>query len=97
MNKRFSSKPGKNIGSFFDKWDFFASPVPSFNMEGEEQVGTSIGCLFSILATITIIFYASVRGQICISKGRPSISSIIIENNYSKDYKVDLACPSHDL
>jgi hypothetical protein len=25
---------GKVIGNFFDRWDYFAEPMPTFNMQG---------------------------------------------------------------
>ena len=95
--QRLKRKDGKEIGSFFDEWDMFASPVPQFNVEGKDRVGTSIGFLCTCLVTIAIIFYATHRGLICVNKGRPTVSFIEIENHHPQDFVIDLASPKHDF
>lgn len=52
----------------------FASEMPHFNMEGHKKIGTSIGCLSSIVLTIICLVYASVKGWLCIYRVRPTIN-----------------------
>jgi len=88
--KRFRQKKGREIGSFFDEKDCFASPVPSFNMEGSDQVGTSIGCFFSLIMTTCILGYGTYKGVICWNQMNPNIYSFYVENTYPKNYAIDL-------
>ena len=59
---------GKITGNFFDRFDYFAEPVPSFNMEGSNRVGTSIGLISTIMMTIVVLCYTTVKLIICIGK-----------------------------
>jgi hypothetical protein len=70
------SRQGRDTNSFFDRWDMFAQPVSGFNLQGTEAVGTSIGCLSTILMTGFVLAYAVVRGKICFEKSRPTITDI---------------------
>ena len=79
-------KTGKDIGSFYDKWDFFATPVPTFNMEGHQQVGTSIGFVCSVFVTILVVSYASLKGFICLTKTNPLISTVDLTNAKDGNY-----------
>jgi len=69
-------KTGKNIGTFYDKNDFFGTPVPSFKMEGHQQVGTSIGFGCSVLVATLVVSYACLKGYICLMKANPLISTV---------------------
>ena len=42
---------------FVKKLDFFGAPIPSFNLQGQTEVTTSIGvCLSIIISTLTLAF-----------------------------------------
>ena len=69
-------RQGRDTNSFFDRWDMFAQPVSAFNLEGAEAVGTSIGCLSTVLMTGLVLAYAAVRGKICFEKTNPLITDI---------------------
>jgi hypothetical protein len=68
-------KKGRETGNVFDKWDMFSANMVNFNIEGTEKVGTSIGCVFTVLLILLLLAYGSVRGIFFISKSRPLISS----------------------
>ena len=74
----------------YNKWDFFASPIEGLHLHGKQEIGTSIGCLFSVLTTIIVLLYASVRAKIVfLEDGRPKVSISELKGNY-EDQKVDL-------
>jgi hypothetical protein len=50
-------KSGKIGGNFFDRYDFFSSEPPTFNVEGYKRFGTPIGFCLTILFTILTIIY----------------------------------------
>ena len=52
--------------SFFDRFDFFAENVSSFNLEGGSRVGTSIGMISTILSAIVIMAYSGVKLITCL-------------------------------
>jgi hypothetical protein len=54
-------KKGNETGTFFDKWDLFATPVPPFNFETQSQVGTSIGAMTSLLLVTVVLAYAAMK------------------------------------
>ena len=83
-------KSGRVIGTFFDRRDFFAQKVPSFNMEGQDRVGTSIGCIFSTIMAVCIIMYGGYKTLICFSRLNPNVSEVVLENYYSDKFSVDL-------
>jgi len=62
MKSKNSRATGKEIGTFFDRYDLFGTPMQSFNIEGNEQVGTSIGCIFSCILTATVLLFAYTKG-----------------------------------
>ena len=44
MQKKITSKKKTDTSeNIFDRWDFFASKIHTFNMEGKERMGTSVG------------------------------------------------------
>jgi hypothetical protein len=61
-------KQGKEIGTVFDKYDCFGQSVSSFNIEGNPQVGTSIGSFCSIFILVAVLMYATSKGRIMIFK-----------------------------
>jgi hypothetical protein len=79
------TKKGRQIGGFFDRWDYFGEPIPSFNIEGSSHVGSSIGFIFSIIMWITIFCYATLKGFHLLSKHNPQVSSAILYDKYDSD------------
>ena len=59
-------------------------------MEGNEKIGTSIGCLFSIFTLIIVLSQVVVRGAICVTKARPFIAQSTVENARTSNDKIDL-------
>jgi hypothetical protein len=80
MSTNFKKKKGNETGTFWDKWDFFATPIPPFNLESNEQVGTSIGFITSLLLTTVVLAYAVMKFEICILRKKPLISAVLEEN-----------------
>jgi hypothetical protein len=56
--RKMSVRNGNKTGNIFDKHDFFRQPMVAFNMEGTSEIGTSIGCLCSLMLVVTIATYA---------------------------------------
>jgi hypothetical protein len=65
------TKKGRAIGGFFDRWDYFGEPIPTFNIEGTTHVGSSIGLMFTIIMWGTMIGYATLKGFHLFSKRNP--------------------------
>jgi len=68
----------------------FGAPMQSFNIEGSEQVGTSIGCIFSCLLTITVLVFAITKGRIFVQKGKPEIATVLDIMAIEKGDKINL-------
>jgi hypothetical protein len=52
---------GNTTGGFFDRNDFFSSNIPAFTIEGQEQLGTSLGFAGSIVQTVIIVCFFSLK------------------------------------
>ena len=76
---------GKKVGSFFDRNDFFATKIPHFNFEGEQQVGSSIGCLFSVFLTLICSYVAYNKSSKVFYRAKPIIMSIEDINKKTHD------------
>ena len=66
---------GKEIGGVFDKADCFGQTVSSFNIEGHDKVGTSVGTLFSFIILLLMSTYASIKFRILYAKENPLITT----------------------
>ena len=47
--------------SFYDSYDFFAAPMPTFNMQGKPKRGTFLGCLLTFIAGIILVGALAIR------------------------------------
>jgi hypothetical protein len=83
-------KRGRETGNAFDRWDMFSTPMPHFNIEGNKKVGTSIGCIFSVLMISLCLAYGGTRGIFFITKSRPLISSYTLTGHRENDEKVNM-------
>ena len=55
----------------------FAVPMYTHNIEGSEQVGTSIGCICTLLLLSIVMTFASSKGLILIKKTQPEIATVL--------------------
>ena len=53
---------GKKLDDLFDNYDFFATPMSSLNIDGKEQVGTSIGFICSFIVGAICLIFAFTKG-----------------------------------
>jgi hypothetical protein len=51
----------KKIQSTYDKCDTFGVQTPSFNIKGREKVGTTMGCIFSLLTFTLVLTFAVIK------------------------------------
>lgn len=79
----------KKADDFFDRYDFFSSQIPRYNMEGKETVGTSIGFCLTVLMAIILCVFAGSRFYFFINRTKPYITSIPVHKSDS-DETVDL-------
>ncbi len=84
-------KDGKKVGLFVDRWDYFGTEMPKFNLEGNTKIGTTIGCGLSLLLMVTIFSYGISRGYIFVMKLRPNISTYHLDHARGDDEIRDLA------
>ena len=49
----------KKIDTFVNKYDMFGSPVPAFNYEGMDKIGSIPGIFFTILTYCVLLLYAA--------------------------------------
>ena len=68
----------------------FSSPIPSFNFEGHSQVGTSIGCVFSVIMTMAMLGYGGYKTIVLVNRKNPSVSAYVLNNAYDKNFTMDL-------
>jgi len=85
-----TAKQGRIIGNFFDRHDMFSSAVPAFNIEGQEQVGTRIGCFFSIIMTVFILSVGSFKAMVLVTRKNPGVAQYLLEDAFSKNFTIDL-------
>jgi hypothetical protein len=60
--------PGKKVGHYFDNHDCFKQNVSSFNIEGQEHIGTTLGFILSVLVVVFVVVYAGIKGNIMLRK-----------------------------
>ena len=80
----------KDLSSFFDRYDVFASATPKFNIDGKEKIGTCVGFCLTLLLTSLMVSYGSVCSYFFFSGTRPNISSYPIRNGRSVNEKINL-------
>ena len=84
-------KNGREVGSFFDQNDYFSSSVPGFNIEGTERVGTSLGCMLSVVMWTAFLVYTTYKALVCFTRQNPNISSFeIIDDHDQRHFSFDL-------
>ena len=81
-------REGKETGNIFDRYDMFGTPIPSFNLEGTDRVGTSIGCIFSVIITVIVLSYSYTKGKIFVYKDKPLITTASLYDEGSYDYSL---------
>ena len=73
---------GKETGGIFDRMDCFGQTVSSFNIEGNDKVGTAVGGLFSGIILVLMLTYAGIKFNILFSKAKPLITATkLIDKN----------------
>lgn len=80
----------KRVNAFFDNWDIFASPSMRFNLEGRQQIGTSIGCICTLCLAVLVVIYTGVRMSICIRKDNVLITTYKGINQRPIDEEVNI-------
>lgn len=91
----------------FDSMDLFAAQPPQFNIEGQTQITTSLGFLFSALLIVTI-FGFSIHKSINLFTGNdPKITKYnfseenkgidLADFNYAMAFRVSRADENYDL
>jgi hypothetical protein len=50
---------GNKAGNWWDTYDLFRQPMVAHNMEGAEEIGTSIGGICSAFLLLTVLAYAT--------------------------------------
>jgi hypothetical protein len=76
--------------SNFDKIDLFASPLPTFNIEGVQKVSSCFGFTSSVTLYLFVVGYVASRLLILFGNANPVISGYTIEGEHTLDHKVDL-------
>jgi hypothetical protein len=51
------------ITKFLDKYDVYAAPPPSFNINGSDKIGSSIGCLMTLITLIFMFLYSGIKSK----------------------------------
>jgi hypothetical protein len=64
----------KQNGTIFDKTDCFTSDAPSFNIQGNQKVGTSIGTFFSIIITVIMLLFVYGKADRLINSRNPTVN-----------------------
>jgi hypothetical protein len=77
MKKSKDRKDGKASGNMFDRLDLFSVPMPTHNFEGNSQIGTSIGFLFSILLVTIVLVYALLIGRVFVTGDKPKVATVL--------------------
>ena len=80
----------KEIGNFFDRYDLFAEEIPKFHLDGQNKIGTSVGCCLSVLLVTMIAAYSGIRGHMVLTGDRPTISSFTVQDERDGAELVDL-------
>ena len=64
------------------KIDFFATPVPSFNFEGREKVGSFCGMTATFIFVAAMIYYAGTGFIYMVKMHNPLLSTVIYRDFY---------------
>ena len=92
--------PRDGAGSIFEliqRFDFFRTSVPSFNIAGTDQVRTSIGGVLSISVTCITLLFALQKLQHMLGRSYPNIN--IYDDKYAltKDDQLELSSDSFQM
>ena len=68
--------------AFLQKLDLFQVPIPSINLRGNRELGTSIGGLLSLIVYVATFLFAASRFSHLIQKHNPSINEHTERNAY---------------
>ena len=73
MNQKRKRTGGNKVGTIFDKNDMFSIPIPTFTIEGEENIGTMAGSILSLTMVIIVVSYALPKGFQMVNKVKAEI------------------------
>jgi hypothetical protein len=74
--KKKSAK--ERTSDFFDVWDMYGTPVPSFTVKGHTHHGTSIGFLSSLVFYVTILSFSLLKFVQLVQKKNPMLATISV-------------------
>ena len=66
--------------------DMFGTPLPSFNIQGEDQVRTHCGGCVSLLIMYVTFLFATLKLQHLLSKHNPSVNDFVDTDAYDANF-----------
>jgi hypothetical protein len=84
MKKSNNNKKHSKVSNFFDHFDLFGAPVPSFTFDKKKTVGTSIGFVCTLTVIVTILAYAVFRFAFMVGRMNPNISEFDVKHVFGR-------------
>ena len=82
--------PWWHIGNVFRNADKFGKPIPSFNLKGETNVKTVIGGIMSLLVSITVLIYSTIKMIQLVNNSNPELGVVTSLGYIQPEEKVNL-------
>ena len=71
-------------------FDLFGSPIPSFNFEGRDKIGSVMGLCLTLVYLFVLISFTFFKTYRFYSGSNPNISASVTVNGWTKDDRIDL-------
>ena len=84
MKRHTRKKNNWKSGGLLENIDVFGSPLPQFNIRGQEKVHTRIGGVCTLLITSVVLLFAMVKFVHLYTKHNPTMSAYYKDSDASK-------------
>ena len=71
-------------------FDLFGSPIPSYNFEGRDKIGSVMGLLLTVSYLFLMISFTYYKTRRFYTGQNPNISNSVEVNGWSSEDKIDL-------
>jgi hypothetical protein len=71
-------------------FDLFGSPIPTFNFEGRDKIGSVMGQCLTLVYLFVLISFTFFKTYRFYSGSNPGISASLTVNGWTKEDKIDL-------
>ena len=84
------SKRRWDIMKTLRRFDYFSTPVPTFNTNNSKEISTNLGSFCTLLIACLLLLYGAHKLVILFSRFNPQMANVTIHNQYSSDEPINL-------